>query len=293
MVQATINIRYHRLGSDCVSKKQVASEVKKWLVQYQNYQANDFEMMYDNWVQQTFYRMDPGIKEKFFSKIDAWFFHTHAFLQGTSFQMDARERILTVGKVFSEDIDYIEDLKSELTVDQLTYIANQQITRGRLYSFAQGGLTGTGGWLLLGLDFPLMMVMNIRAVQLVGLTFGHEMNHPYEMMISLKVFHAATLPKRLQAAAWKDLMNEVNQKENPYIFDGNDQLTDESWLEQPLKQCFKSVFIMMFRKKIFQGIPFVSVAIGAYSNYQLTKQVTDFATKFYQYRHLMEEKGEF
>lgn len=275
-----------------MSRKRVAGEVKKWLEQYQTYQPNDFERMYDEWINQNFHQLDPGMKEKFFSKLDAWFFHTHAFLQGTSYQIEARERILTVGRVFADHIEYIEDMRKELTVDQLTYIAEQQITRGRLYSLAQGGLTGTGGWLMLGLDYPLMMVMNIRAVQLVGLTFGHEMNHPYEMMISLKVFHAATLPKRLQAAAWQDLIREVDNKEHPYIFEGDDRLTNETWLEQPIKQCFKSMFILMFRKKLFQGLPFISIAIGAYSNYHLTKQVTDFAMKFYQYRHLMDDKGE-
>ncbi|KHE72922.1 ABC transporter substrate-binding protein [Halobacillus sp. BBL2006] len=275
-----------------LSKERVAMEVDSWLAQYRNYQPNDFEMIYDDWIQQSFYNVDPGIKEKFFSKLDDWFFHTHAFLQGTSFQNEARGRILTVGRVLAENIENITDMRRELTVDQLTYIAEQQIARGRLYSFAQGGLTGTGGWLLLGLDYPLMMVMNIRAVQLVGLTFGHEMNHPYEMMISLKVFHAATLPKRLQGAAWKDLMNEVNNKNHPYIFEGDDRLTNESWVEQPLKQAFKSLFILMFRKKMFQGLPFISIAIGAYSNYHLTRQVTDFALRFYQYRHLKSEEGD-
>jgi len=272
--------------------ERVAKDVDSWLEQYRGYQPNDFEMIYDDWINQSFYNLDPDVKEKFFSKLDAWFFHTHAFLQGTSFQNEARQRILSVGRVFSEEIENITDMKRMLSVDQLSYIAQQQIARGRLYSFAQGGLTGTGGWLLLGLDYPLMMVMNIRAVQLIGLTFGHEMNHPYEMMISLKVFHAATLPKRLQVHAWDELMDEVNRNEHPYVFEGNDQLTNESWLEQPIKQCFKSMFIVMFRKKIFQGLPFISIAIGAYSNYHLTKQVTDFAMKFYQYRYLLDHKEE-
>ena len=270
--------------------ERVAKDVDNWLEQYRGYQPNDFEMIYDDWIRQSFYNLDPDVKEKFFSKLDAWFFHTHAFLQGTSFQNEARLRILSVGRVFSEEIENITDMNRMLSVDQLSYIAQQQIARGRLYSFAQGGLTGTGGWLLLGIDYPLMMVMNIRAVQLIGLTFGHEMNHPYEMMISLKVFHAATLPKRLQAHAWNELMGEVSRNEHPYVFEGNDQLTNESWLEQPIKQCFKSMFILMFRKKIFQGLPFISIAIGAYSNYHLTRQVTDFAMKFYQYRYLLDHK---
>ncbi|MBN9655370.1 EcsC family protein [Halobacillus sp. GSS1] len=269
----------------------IRTELKTWLEQYQQYQPNDFEMVYDHWVQQSLMNVDPQVKKAFFSKLDAWFFHTHAFLQGTSYQYEARERILTVGRIFSDQIEKIEDMETELTVEQLTYIAEQQMARGRLYSFAQGGLTGAGGWLFLGMDYPLMMLMNLRAIQLIGLTFGHEMNHPYEMMISLKVFHAATLPKRLKAGAWNELIEEVKMKEHPFIFAGEDQLTDEGWMEQPMKQCFKSLFILMFRKKLVQGLPFISIAIGAYSNYHLTKQVTEFAMKFYQYRHLMNKEG--
>ncbi|MFQ3542497.1 EcsC family protein [Halobacillus rhizosphaerae] len=268
-----------------MSRKTIANDLRKWIDHTKGYQANDFEMIYDDWVNQRFYRLDDSIKQKFFSKLDAWLFHTHAFLQGTSFQNDARERILKIGRIFEKDIDQINDLQN-LTIDQLTYIAEQQVARGRLYSFTQGGLTGTGGWLLLGVDFPLMMVLNLRAVQLIGLTFGHEMNHPYEMMLSLKVFHAATLPKRMQSFAWEELVNEVRNNNDPYVFEGNDKLTNETWLEQPFKQTFKSLFILMFRKKLFQGIPLISVAIGSYSNYQLTKHVTDFAMRFYQYRYL-------
>lgn len=275
-----------------MSNHRVTKDVERWLEQYHHYQPTDFERIYDDWVTSNFEYLDANIKDKLFSKLDAWFFHTHAFLQGTSFQNEARSRIVGIGRVIDSKVEQIEDLRKELTVDQLTYIADQQIARGRLYSFAQGGLTGTGGWLLLGLDFPLMMLLNIRNVQLIGLTFGHEMNHPFEMMISLKVFHAATLPKRLQASAWEELIHEVGEKNHPYIYEGNDRLTDEKWLEQPIKQCFKSLSIVMFRKKIFQGLPFISIAIGAYSNFQLTKQVTDFAMKFYQYRHLIYEKEE-
>ncbi|WJE14645.1 EcsC family protein [Halobacillus sp. ACCC02827] len=273
-----------------MSYNRISSELDSWLAQYEQYQPNDFESIYDEWIRQSFLSLNPVVRRKFFTQLDTWFFHTHAFLQGTSYQHEARERILTVGRVFDENIERVSDMKERLTVDQLTYIAEQQTTRGRFYSFAQGGLTGTGGWLFLGVDYPLMMFMNLRAVQLIGLTFGHEMNHPYEMMVSLKVFHAATLPKRLKAAAWDDLVKEIKSKEHPYIYEGNDSLTDEGWLEQPLKQCFKSLFILMFRKKLIQGLPFISIAIGAYSNFHLTKQVTEFAMKFYQYRFILEKE---
>ncbi|WP_342743654.1 EcsC family protein [Halobacillus massiliensis] len=273
-----------------LSKQRVAENIELWEKRQANYEANDFEMICSNWINQSISQINPDIKSKFFSKLDNWLFHTHAFLQGSSFQEDARARILSVGRVFSGDIKEIWEMK-QLTIDQLTYIANQQTAKSRLYAFAQGGVTGTGGWLLLSIDFPLMVTINLRTVQLIGLTFGHEMNHPYEMMLSLKLFHAATLPKRLQAEAWKELVEEIKNKESAYVYLGDDRLTDQTWLEQPLKQVFKSLFIMMFRKKLFQGIPLISVAIGAQANYSLTKQVAEFATKFYQYRYLLEEEG--
>ncbi|MFD1019039.1 EcsC family protein [Thalassobacillus hwangdonensis] len=275
-----------------MSKTKVTNDIKKWRKLQSEYQPNDFEMIYDEWMAKTFEELNPSLKHKFFNRLDNWLFHTHAFLQGSSFQNEARERILTVGRVFNDDIDHIMDMK-ELSIDQLTYIAQQQISRGRLYSFAQGGLTGTGGLLLSGIDFPMMVVLNLRAVQLTGLTFGHEMNHPYEMMISLRVFHAATLPKRLQYDAWNALVRDIKNQNHPYIYEGTDELTDETWLEQPMKHIFKSLFMQMFRKKLIQGLPLISMGVGAVFNYNLTRQVTDFALRFYQYRHLItNQEGE-
>ncbi len=289
-IMDTIDLIVTDEGVVCLSSHQVFEQIKKWEEKQLSYEANDFEMIYANWLQDAFQQVSPGFKAGFFSRLDDWLFHTHAFLQGTNFQMEARERILSTGRIFNEDIEEIKDMK-KLNVDQLTYIADQQTARSRLYSFAQGGLTGTGGLFLLGLDFPLMVGMNLRAIQLVGLTYGHEMNHPSEMMISLKVFHAATLPARLQGAAWEKLINDVRNHTSSYIYEGGDELTGVQWMEQPLKQAYKTLFILMFRKKLIQGIPLVSVAIGAQSNYNLTKKISQFATKFYQYRHLIEQEG--
>lgn len=276
------------MGRPVMSKEKVSQDIKHWEKQWKDYQANDFAMMYDAWMSKSLSNVDTRSKKKFFNHMDQWLFHTHAYIQGTAFQNEARERILTSGRIFRSDIDYIEDMKC-LTIDQLTYLAHQQVAKGKLYSFAQGGLTGTGGYLSLGLDFPLMMILNVRAVQLIGLTFGYEVNHPYEMMLSLKVFHAATLPKRLQKDAWDELKKELDHQTSPFIYEGDEELTDETWLEQPLKQGMKSLFILMFRKKLIQGLPLFSIVIGATLNYQLTRRVTDFALRFYQYRYLREQ----
>ncbi|WP_407269001.1 EcsC family protein [Radiobacillus sp. PE A8.2] len=268
-----------------MTNERVLEELSEWENSLQIYKANDFEMIYDSWMKQGFEKINPSIQANFFEKLDNILFHTHAYLQGSNSQNEARERIITTSRIFNPHISHIHEMNS-LKIEQLTYLAQQHISKGRLYSLVQGGITGTGGIVLLGVDFPLVMVMNLRVVQLIALTFGHEVNHPYEMMLSLKVYHAATLPKRLQKQAWDELVKEL-ETDQAYLYEGNDALTNHSWLDQPLKQASKSLFILMARKKIFQGIPILSIGIGAYYNYQLTRQVANFALRFYQKRYIL------
>lgn len=266
-------------------ENRVLDGIREWEKKLYSYEPNDLEMVYDKYLERSFSMLPQEAQQQFFSFLDSWLFHLHALIQGSQLQMDAKERILTAGRVFHFEIETIEDLKA-LSIDQLQYIAQQQIARHRLYSFAQGGIAGSGSSLLLGADIPAMAVINLRAVQLIAMTYGFEVNSPYEMMSSLKVFHAATLPPRIQGSAWEELMSDLQNQEEFYFYEGKDELTDVTWIEQPMKQLFKAMAIYLFRKKSVQGIPFVSMAIGAGANYQLTRKVTDFAHKYYQMRYL-------
>lgn len=266
-------------------EESVLTGIQEWENKLLNYEPNDLEMVYDKSLERSFSLLPEEVQQQFFSAMDSWLFHLHALIQGSQLQMDAKERILTAGRVFHSDIETIEDLK-QLTIDQLQYIAQQQIARHRLYSFAQGGIAGSGSSLMLGTDIPAMAVINLRAVQLIAMTYGFEVNTPFEMMSSLKVFHAATLPPRMQGNAWEELKNELKNQEEFYFYEGKEELTDITWVEQPMKQLFKAMAIYLFRRKSVQGIPFISMAIGAGTNYQLTRKVTDFAHKYYQMRYL-------
>ncbi len=188
-------------------ERNVLNQIRDWENNLLNYEANDFQLTYEKYLEHAFSLLPEAVQNQFFSMIDSWLFHLHGFIQGSQLQMDAKERILSSGRVFRKDLYQIEDLK-KLDIDQLQYIAEQQIARHRFYSFAQGGLAGTGGTLLLGTDIPAMAVINLRVVQLIAMTYGFEVNTPYEMMTSLKVFHTATLPARLQKEGWVLLMEE-------------------------------------------------------------------------------------
>lgn len=267
----------------------VLNDIREWEKQLLSYEVNDLQLTYEKYLERSFSLLPEKVQRQFFLVIDSWLFHLHGMIQSSQIQMDAKERILSSGRVFNKDLHIIEDLR-KLDIDQLQYIAMQQMARHRLYSFAQGGLAGTGGPLLLGTDIPAMAVINLRAVQLIAMTYGFEVNTPYEMMSSLRVFHTATLPPRLQKEGWSILMNELDSSGDRYFYEGNEEITDVTWLEQPIQQLLKAMVITLFRKRLIQGLPVVSMAIGAGTNYQLTRKVTEFAHNYYQLRYLNEKE---
>lgn len=272
-------------------EEKILRTIAEWRNQLEQYQPNDFELTFDKYIERTFLLLPEDIQEQFFTVIDSWMFHLHAMIQGAQLQMDAKERILTAGRIFNSDIMQIEDLR-QLSIQQLQYIAEQQISRHRFYSVVQGGLSGTGGALLLGADIPAMAVINLRVVQLIAMTYGFEVNTPFEMMTSLKVFHSASLPTRLQANAWEELIDGLNDHKMRYFYEGKEEFTDISWLEQPIKQLFKLLVISLFKKKTVKGLPIIAMGVGASTNYLFTRKVTDFAHKYYQMRYLIEKRGE-
>lgn len=270
-------------------EQMLINEIKDWEQSLFSYESNDLILAYEKYLDRAFSLLPLETQKEFFSVLDTWLFHLHALIQGSEFQHQAKGRIISAGRVFQEDIGEIGDLKG-LSIDQLQYIAQQQMTRHRFYSFVQGGLSGTGSPLLLGTDIPAIAIINLRVVQLIAMAYGNEVNNPFEMMTSLKVFHAATLPARMQGDGWVQLMNEWQSTNEHYFYDGEEEITDIQWIEQPLKQILKAVTILLFKNKRLQGIPLVSMAIGAGMNYQLTKRVTDFAHKYYQMRYLLEKE---
>ncbi|MEB2627564.1 EcsC family protein [Peribacillus frigoritolerans] len=269
----------------------VWNEISEWQEKLYQYEQTDLAAYYDKWLEQGVALLPENVQQQFFEKLDTWLFHLHAMVQSSQVQIDARERILASARVFNEEIETLSDL-NHLSIDQLNYIANQHIAKHRLYSFAQGGMSGSGGLLLLGSDIPAMTVINVRIVQLIAMSYGVEVNTPFEMMLALKVFNAGAMPKRLQGIAWEELIREVQTAEDDYFYLGIEELTNPTWMEQPLKQLLKALSIAVFRKKLVRGIPFISMAIGAGSNYQMTRNVSEFAQKFYQYRYLLEKKAD-
>ncbi|MGD7044231.1 EcsC family protein [Jeotgalibacillus proteolyticus] len=270
-------------------EKEVYEDITTWRKELGSFRGHDLSMTFSRWLDGSFKSLPPTVKEEVFAKMDAALFHLHSIIQGSHLHKDTVERLLSTAKAFDEKISFLHEF-SCLRIDQLQYMAIQQSGRHKLYSFIQGGIAGTGGAVAFSTDLLAMTILNIRAIQFVATAYGRDVQTPYEMTLSLKLFHAATLPIRYQAEAWDNLIRSLETHEISYFFNGNDELTNERWLEGPVKQLFKSTAISMFRKKKFSDLPIISMSIGAFSNYQLTRRVTDFAEKFYQYRFLCDKK---
>ncbi|TLS39111.1 EcsC family protein [Pseudalkalibacillus caeni] len=271
--------------------EQVFEAIEQWENEALNHETTDIQKTFDKWFENQLNRLDPKLQDKVYTTIDSLLFHFHALIQNSQFQLDSTRRLLTEARLFNSEIKDLSDMKL-LTVDQLIYIAEHQLARQRLVSFAQGGLAGTGSLLLLGLDIPALLAINLRTVQSIAMTYGYQVSMPAEMMISLKVFHMATLPKQLQKQEWDKLEEEIREGDDfhPYFYEGGDELTDGTWLHSPLKQLGKGLAIIMLRKKLIQGIPLFGIAFGAGMNYRFSKSVSEVAHKFYQKRFLMEKQ---
>ncbi|WHY70839.1 EcsC family protein [Fictibacillus enclensis] len=271
-------------------EEKVLNSILQWESSYFEYEPTDFEATYERWVKQQLNQLNPALIEKMNNGIDAALFHVHSLIQNSRHQMDVRERLLSEARIFHPEAEEIEDLKV-CSVDQLTYIAQQQIARSRMLSLAQGGLSGTGGLLLLGIDIPAMIALQVRSIQYIAMNYGYDIQKPYEMMMSLKVFHASTLPKRYQHESWDELMEEISSGEaDSFFYVGDESVADISWLSMPLRQGIKGLIITMLKKKVVQGIPLLGVLFGAGMNYQKSREVTEFAHKFYQKRFLMDKQ---
>ncbi|MGE6259348.1 EcsC family protein [Heyndrickxia sporothermodurans] len=264
----------------------VWEQIQGWIDALQDEGSNDLINTYGKWMDQAFLFIPNNMKEPFFEKVDNWLFHLNSLIQSLQIQEDARKRILSSARVFDDNIHIISDMR-KLTVDQVSYIADQHSARHRLYSFVQGGITGTGKSVLLSTDFLVMLILNLRSVQIIAMSYGYDIKTPFEMMTTLKVFYASTLPKRIKRTGWDQLILDLDDKQ--YFYEGTDQITSYQWLEEPFIQLAKSYFISLFYKEKESKLSIIPLAIGAGVNYQFSRKVTDYADKYYKFRYLLDK----
>lgn len=264
-------------------------QLQEWEETFFTSNTNDFVKTYDYWIEDTFSKLPSELREKIFTNIDQWLFYVQNGIQQSQNLTEKIDLLLSEARVKNNQVYSVNDLK-KLPIEQLNYFAQQQISNHQLLSLLQGGISSSGNNLLLGVDLPLMLVINLRAVQLIGASYGYDMRHPFEMMVALKVFFCATLPRRFQKQEWMELLNEVRDVNHPFFYDEEEPITNTTWLTRPLIQAIKLWAIFMINHKKDKGPSLIGIIFGAGFNHSITKKITLFAKHFYQYR-LLEEKA--
>ncbi|MCD7032774.1 EcsC family protein [Metabacillus sp. GX 13764] len=272
-------------------EKRLYSELIQWEKHLQSDMRPDLARTYEVWLKESYEKIPGHLRRTFFNRADDIFLHFYSLIQNSQLLHDSGRKIISIAQTYDNSIDAVNGLK-KLSVDQKHYIANTQLARHRLYSLVQGGMTGGFGLALYLFDLPLLCVIQIKAIQLTAMSYGYEMNSPYEMMTGLKVYRASLLPKHLRYREWTALIEEAKRNAGtPFLYDSEEPLADEKLIYPAVSQIAKLLFIAAARKKLLQGIPVFGAAAGAGANYRLTKQAADFAQHYYVYRSFL-EKGE-
>ncbi|MDQ0339763.1 hypothetical protein J2S00_002556 [Caldalkalibacillus uzonensis] len=214
------------------------------------------------------------------------FFHKHSNCE------EIERSIVMEARLFESGLSSFEEIPS-VDFYRLQYIEQKFRSRYPLYALVEGGLAGSGHPLLLAIDFPALLSINLKMLHYVASTYGYSLKHPYEQMLVLKVLHAATLPRHHKRAAWDWLIEHHvhrGQARELTLFDNGQTLIKEEWLETLVKQWVKAVVLYGLKKTSKKNWSLVGMVFGANMNYQWTKRVGQFASLFYRYRFLEERK---
>lgn len=274
---------------DQLTRDEVLLEkLEKWKESLYTYELSKVEKLYEKWIDQLFSIIPETVVEDVFEKIDAGLFEANSFILSIQMQQEAEERILLAAQAMNQHVHTLSDLKIVPT-EQLTHLAEQQAARHRVYSMLQGGVTGTGNRLMVTSDFLSSLVINLRAVQLIALSFGNDIHSKSGMIETLKVFNTALMPNRLKIFGWEDLMIDLDEEYEDYG-DGMPRIIDQTSVDEPIKQLLKISVIMALTKNRKSSIPLLSIAIGSGMNYCTTRNITKFAMNYYQYKHLYKKQ---
>ncbi|WP_152445450.1 EcsC family protein [Bacillus sp. THAF10] len=266
-------------------------ELAQWEETLATYEPSQFSETLDYWIEKAFDLLPQEKRDLFFAQIDTWLFHLHGFIQQSSFQSQAEERIVSMAKSYDETIQTIEDIK-ELKLSQKVFIAEQQISKQKLYSVIQGGMTGTAKLSTIAVDLPAFAALNIRTTQLVAMSFGYRSSSPIEMVKSLQLFYSATIPKKYQYERWLELKEDLEQEKDSYFDVLSEKDHPTVWLQQPLLHLMKLLFVAVVSGKRINNLPFLGMLTAAGTNYYWTKEVAAYSKHYYMMRHFIETQQE-
>jgi hypothetical protein len=259
-------------------------KIEKWESELRNGRPNKILHLYSDSIDSALSYIPDMHKQKILHSFDTILFHLHAILFNSTFQRNTAQKLIHHARIHNESIFTLKDMK-KLNIDQLQAIADKQIAHYRLLATGQGILASKHTGFLMG-DFLSILIINLRAVQVLASIYGRPADSPSEIMISLKVFCTGCLPYKQRMEAWVEIMGELEKEQQSFFYNGNDEMVPEKMLQTLLTELIKLSFLQFYKGS------HTGAVIGAAGNYHFTRNITEVAHHYYQKSYLLNKREE-
>ncbi|WP_031534939.1 EcsC family protein [Bacillus sp. MB2021] len=259
-------------------------KIEQWENELINQRPNKLFYIYSDYINASLSYIPDMHKQIILQSLDNILFHLHAILFNSTFQRNTAQKLMHQARVHNESIFTLKDMK-KLNIDQLHAIANKQMAHYRLLATGQGILASKHTGFLMG-DFLSILIINLRAVQVLASIYGRPADSPSEIMISLKVFCTGCLPYKQRMEAWVEIMGELEKEQQSFFYNGNDEMVPEKMLQTLLTELIKLSFLQFYKGS------HTGAVIGAAGNYHFTRNITEVAHHYYQKSYLLNKREE-
>jgi len=270
----------------------VMNQIDDWLMSLQSKDQNKFNAIFQRNYRRLIKIIPSNYKEDLLNITSSAFFYSQVLLQSSKNFLNKKQEIIQRARFFNKNIAMIKDLQ-QLSLTELDFLVQQEISKMKVYSTFQGGLTGTGNLSTLIADLPTLFLLNFNCVQVIAMHYGFDVSIPLEMETALKVFQASLLPFSCQYSSFKLLNEELSMKnEDQLFYDREYTILNEDFYQTIILHLFKLAIIAYLRNKSSKKISFLGIIVGAKWNDSTTNHILQYTQRFYQYRLLLKkEKG--
>lgn len=259
-------------------------KVEQWENELSKKRPNKLFYIYSDYMSNRLFYIPEMHKQILLRSLDNILFHLHAILFNSTFQRTTAQKLTHYARVHNESIFTLKDMK-KLNIDHLQAIADKQMAHYRILASTQGVLASKHSGFLLG-DFLSILIINLRAVQVLASIYGRTADSPNEIMTALKVFCAGCLPHTHRVEAWDELMVDWEKEQQGFFYNGKDEIIQEKMLHPLLTELIKLSFLQFYKGS------HTGAVIGAAANYHFTRNITEVAHYYYQKCYLLSKREE-
>ncbi len=181
-------------------------------------------------------------------------------------------------------------------LERLDKISREHFAFHKIVSTLTGAGCGLGGFALIAVDIPALFLTSFRAIQLIGSSYGFDMDDPTMLPVVMSVFSAGSAASSAaKAAALADMRVAVIALGKNWTFKKIAEKTQTGVLinlmREQLKSLPKEITQNLTKRKLAQTVPIAGSAVGAGFNYWFMSSTTKAAYMIFRYMYLERKYG--